>query len=804
MFMLQLYCYGLCREGMFTNMKRFRLLLAVITLAIAMSVTAFAADGETRDFSFENSLASDLKTLGLFSGVSENDFDLERAPSRIEVLVMLIRVLGEEKAATSGEWEHPFTDVPAWADPYVGYAYENGLTKGISDTKFGTDTANAETYLTFMLRALGYSDSKGDFKWDAPEALARGLGMLPSVVDTENFLRADIVTVSYAALSMELKDSTETLAEKLIAKGMLDAETYASAYTASKLTDKENESKTILSAEDIYAECSPAVFYIEIQDKNGTPLSSGSGFFIDESGIAVTNYHVIGTAEKAVITMPGSGVKHDVTGVYYYSADHDIAVIAVEGSGFKTLDVNPLPVKGAASVYAIGSPKGLQNTISQGIVSNPRRVVSGATYIQTTAAISGGSSGGVLLNVYGEVIGITSAGYTDGQNLNFARPISYLALANTNAATPLGEYNWNYAKYSLREESYTIKAGESIAPEFDVAFYTADGTMPTLKAESDNTDVAVADIVFDDTYVGIVGIKPGTANITISDDCSNDSVTFTVTVTEGEGRELPFVEYFTKTDEVALNNGATKSVIVSYIAVGTEEDVSVSANIGDEKAAKLKNIVYADNCVSFDVTGIKNGSAEIVISAELTDDVKTVPVTVGERFYTVFDILKDYAISNGEFTDAENDADDCYNVVGRTYSEGDITNLVYYTASDKLCLRVTSSYMTGNLDIVLTRESENSGKDIDFVINYPYLGIYGRADIKNPATIGNGKSVIVKMSEFQGAGNIKAGYEQYASQLIVAVLYEFDVWFKYDIPEIDATDLGFVSLDYAAYGLAVK
>ena len=785
-------------------MKRFRLLLAVLALALAMSVTAFAADGETRDFSFENSLASDLKALGLFSGVSENDFDLERAPSRTEVLVMLIRVLGEEKAATSGEWDHPFTDVPAWADPYVGYAYENGLTKGISDTKFGTDTANAQTYLTFMLRALGYSDSKGDFKWDAPETLAGGLGMLPLIVDTENFLRADIVTVSYAALSMELKDATETLAEKLIAKGTIDAETYASSYTASKLTDKENESKTVLSAEDIYAECSPAVFYIEIQDKNGTPLSTGSGFFIDESGIAVTNYHVIGNAEKAVITMPGSGVKHDVTGVYYYSADHDIAVIAVEGSGFKTLDVNPLPVKGAASVYAIGSPKGLQNTISQGIISNPRRVVSGATYIQTTAAISGGSSGGVLLNVYGEVIGITSAGYTDGQNLNFARPISYLALANTSVATPLDEYNWNYTKYSLREENYTVKAGDGIAPEFDVAFYTADGTMPTLKAESDNTDVAVADIVFGDTYVGIVGVKVGTANITISDDCSDDSVTFTVTVTEGAQRELPFVEYFTKTDEVALNKGATKSVTVSYIAVGTEEDASVSAKIGDEKTAKLKNIVCSDNSVSFDVAGVKDGSTEIVISTELTDAVKTIPVTVGERFYTAFDILKDYAMENGEFTDTEGDAEDCYHAVGRTYSAGDATNLIYYPASDKLLLSVTSSYMTGNLDLVLTRESENSGKDIDFVINYPTFGIYGRADIMTPARIGNGKSTALKMSEFEGAANIKSAYEQYASQLIVAVLYEFDLWFKYDIPEVDATDLGFISLDYAAYGLTAE
>ena len=781
-------------------MKKVSRFLLFLLLAAAFAVTAFAA--EPRDFEFENSLASDLKELGLFSGVSENDFDLERAPSRTEVLVMLIRVLGEEKTAVDGEWEHPFTDVPAWADPYVGYAYENGLTKGMSATKFGTDTASAATYLTFMLRALGYSDARGDFAWDAPYDLSRGLGMLPQAVDTENFLRADIVTISYAALAMGLKDSTETLAEKLIAKEALNAETYANVYSAAKITDKENEGKVALSAEDIYAKCSPAVFYIEIQDKNGTALSSGSGFFIDESGIAVTNYHVIGEAEKAVVTISGSGAKYDVSGVYYYSADHDIAVIQVNGSGFKTLEVNPFPAKGAASVYAIGSPKGLQNTISQGIVSNPRRVVEGETYIQTTAAISGGSSGGVLLNIYGEVIGITSAGYTSGQNLNFARPISYLALANTEKLTSLEDYNWNYSDYTLQSDSYTVGAGESIQFEFDIVSYTADGKIPTLKAESDNPEVAVAAILFNDTFVGVVGIKEGTANITLSDDHSDDSITFPVTVTAGEEREAPFVEYFTNVEAIELNKSATKSLRISTISVGVDGETTLSVTSSDAKVAKAANVNVKNGYTAVDVTGVKNGSTEIVISNAATDDVKNIPVTVGERFYAAFDILKDYAMANGEFTDAEGDADDYYDAAGKTYSGGDVPHIVYYPASDKLCLRITASSVSVAIELVFTRASASMGKDIDFVLNYSLMGVKGVMDIKNPEKVGSGKYSLT-FSEYEGSEALKKTYEGYAEQFIVTLLYEFDEWFRYKIPEVSSSDFGFTAIYYEAYRSAL-
>ncbi len=183
-----------------------------------------------RDFEPAYGAANHLYEIGLFKGVGTNPdgsphFALERAPNRVEALVMLIRLLGKEAEALSGDWTHPFTDVPGWADEYVGYAYEKKLTNGVSATSFGTGDATAQMYLTFVLRSLGYSDAAGgQFTWDKPEALAESVGILPPGVDMKDFLRADVTLISEAALSAKLKDSGVTLLDKLIADGAVKAD----------------------------------------------------------------------------------------------------------------------------------------------------------------------------------------------------------------------------------------------------------------------------------------------------------------------------------------------------------------------------------------------------------------------------------------------------------------------------------------------------------------------------------------------------------------------------------------------------
>lgn len=204
-------------KGIFSLMLAFALVFAMLIPAYAAS----SSEAETK--------ATALKQLGLFKGVSDTDFALNRAPTRTEALIMLIRAMGKETEALGGSWKHPFTDVESWADKYVGYAYEKGLTKGVSATEFGTENAGSDMYLTFMLRALGYDDSKGDFTWDAPDTLAASVGILPEGVDTANFLRADVARISWAALEAKLKDGNQTLSQKLMEINVFDSQEYASA-----------------------------------------------------------------------------------------------------------------------------------------------------------------------------------------------------------------------------------------------------------------------------------------------------------------------------------------------------------------------------------------------------------------------------------------------------------------------------------------------------------------------------------------------------------------------------------------------
>ena len=143
---------------------------------------------------------------------------------------MLVRALGKGAEAVGMAKSHPFTDVPVWADGYVSYAYSQGLTKGISDTAFGAgETATGAMYVTFMLRALGYTDGT-DFTWDNPWPLAEDCGIVPETVDREDFLRADAVDVTVAALSAKLKGTDTTLVQKLIEEGAVSQAAYAQAF----------------------------------------------------------------------------------------------------------------------------------------------------------------------------------------------------------------------------------------------------------------------------------------------------------------------------------------------------------------------------------------------------------------------------------------------------------------------------------------------------------------------------------------------------------------------------------------------
>lgn len=220
-------------------MKKWTAMFLCLVLLVP-GTGARAAGG--RDVSFEAELAQSLQELDLFRGVGEGaegsaEFALERAPSRVEAVVMLVRSLGKGTEAEALARTHPFTDVPAWADGYVSYAYEQELARGVSDTRFGAeDPVTAEMYLTFTLRALGYSD-QWDFGWDWPWALAAWTGILPPRVDWDHFLRADAVDVTAAALYASLKGGETPLHTKLEREGAFTAERFAEVFPTDPFAD---------------------------------------------------------------------------------------------------------------------------------------------------------------------------------------------------------------------------------------------------------------------------------------------------------------------------------------------------------------------------------------------------------------------------------------------------------------------------------------------------------------------------------------------------------------------------------------
>ena len=176
-----------------------------------------------------------------------------------------------------------------------------------------------------------------------------------------------------------------------------------------------------VTPEQVFSRASRSVVMVYAADTSHQIVGRGSGVIVAPD-LFVTNCHVIA---RGKIFLAGHRQARLPARLMAYDADQDLCVLAVRG-----LDVTPARIGDAGAVrvgqrvYAVGTPEGFELTFSEGLVSGLRDAA-GGRYIQTTAPLSEGSSGGGLFDSEGRLIGITAFIFSAGQNLNFAAPADW-------------------------------------------------------------------------------------------------------------------------------------------------------------------------------------------------------------------------------------------------------------------------------------------------------------------------------------------------------------------------------------------
>ncbi len=499
---------------------------------MSVSIPVFAAENTMKNFKVvrvysdqfsdvpaSNWAASSVKTCyeyDLMKGVSSTEFNPKGNMTVAEALVIADRIHG---IYASGVCD--LQNGKPWYQPYIDYAVKQGI---IAPADFNDYTANVtRSQMAYILyNALPQSEF---------EEINR-IREIPDVNDTVK--TAYEITALYAAGVLTGSDSygtfypdrsitraeTSAIVARVVVTSLRKTFTLEEDISSSSQSDPQKNSAAELSAGEIYTKCSPAVVYVTVYDAYGNRLQSGSGFFIDSAGTLVTNYHVIQGGSSAKVTTIDNQT-YDITGVFDYDILNDIALLKVNGDNFPVLTVSDDTVAAGDTVYAIGSPLGLSNTISSGIVSNASRIYNNVNYIQVTAPISSGSSGGALINAYGSVIGITSGAlYSDSsvsQNLNLAVPITNLKNMHRTSVSPMSFIvSAQKAQITVSSDTVQLAQGES------TVIYVSHTSQNAVSMISYTEDPAIAScrwggwVTSDRAALVLTGHTPGTTMITLS------------------------------------------------------------------------------------------------------------------------------------------------------------------------------------------------------------------------------------------------------------------------------------------------
>ncbi|CAM3228713.1 S-layer-like y domain-containing protein [Filibacter tadaridae] len=407
-------------------MKRFLSIFIVLGLVFSLVTQVSAASATFKDVPASHPFYKEITFL-LDRGVisAKDKYGVNDKVTREEVAVMVSKAVGLNGTQTSTK----FKDVPKSnrSSGYINSAVNAGIINGYSDGTFRPKLiVNRGQMAIFLANAFDLKvDSSSNFK-DVKPSMA-SYSAIKKIVQAK-------ITTGYSDNTFRPNDT--------LTRGQI------SAFLARAMDSGKVDSEKVYSTKEVVELNDPKVVLIE------TDTGQGSGVVI-ANGLIITNHHVIDEATRATVTF-NNGAKFEVAGVVESDSKKDIAILKTTKT-FTESGVSIRPSSKGLSkgekVIAIGNPKGLQNTVSEGIISSFRNP-EGVSLIQINADIDHGSSDGGLFDVSGKLIGITSSGYDKAYaNLNFAvASEEFVPMVNKYINKDFKNINASFAKPNIPEQ----------------------------------------------------------------------------------------------------------------------------------------------------------------------------------------------------------------------------------------------------------------------------------------------------------------------------------------------------------------
>lgn len=552
--------------------------------------------------------------------------------------------------------------------------------------------------------------------------------------------------------------------------------------------------KEELTSSEIYKKVNPSVVFILINNLQG--YASGTGFFIDDDGTIVTNYHVIEDGIAGVIQL-SDGTQATIGNVLGYDENLDIAVLETTATNTTPVEIGDSSlVEVGDTVYAIGYPEASSigfssSTFTTGMVSM-HRSIDGYTYIQSTVDITHGNSGGTLINTYGEVVGITTAGLNVGDvdYMNLSIPIQRVdtvALDDNESLLVVTKRHYPvYAKFyngsslfttqTLKyEQTATNPSSTPTKTGYTFAGWYADSglTKPfdfSTKILEDTKIYAKFDI---NTYKVTYNLNSGNWSGTTPDSTwtiNNCGTALPVPVRSGY-----LFEGWTDSSGNFVDKLPTSSNLgnVAYNARWIEgaEGLTISNGTVTDYSGQTANIVIPSSFQNITVTGFSNsafaGCTELK-SIIIPDSVKS----IGNSSFKDCNNLTSVTIGNGVTIIGASVFNGCSKLTSVTIGEG-VTNIGRYAFYN--CTALTEIYYNAikvddftypdNLrcdNVFYNVGKSTSGVSVFFgdavtIIPANLFHIYDSSAYPNITSVSIGKNVAtISNRAFEGCANLKS------------------------------------------------